>query len=61
MEGGDNGQFFQEVRHGDCSPLVPFDKQHLWAGLYTAQYVFICGRDRGWGGCKGMSCDAQKL
>lgn len=46
--------FFQEVSRGDCSPLVPFDKQHLWAGLYTAQYVFICGRDRG-GGCKGMS------
>lgn len=22
--------FFQEVRHWDCSPLVPFDKQHHW-------------------------------
>ena len=45
--------FFQEVRHRDCSPQVPSDKKHLWAGLYTAQYVFICGRDRGGGSVKG--------
>lgn len=44
--------FFQEVRHGDCSPLVPFDKQHHWL-VSTLHNTYSYVVEIGVGGAKG--------